>query len=423
MWDQMRLLWFSHFVPFPPRGGNFQRSFNLIRHVSKSYEISLLAFNLQGLDQGTLAEYTGELKKYCANVEIWELPRRWRSWRWWAELTWSPLYRAPYGARSFWSPLLAARWQHTLARHQGVLVHFDSIDLGLFVGAAADFRKVLNHHNCESAMAYRRAQKEPNPVKKAYLWHQARKIERQEREVCHLFDVNLAVSDVDAQTLLSRSPKAHIHIVENGTDTSYFVPTDAPAEPRSLIFAGLLRWYPNVSAVQYFVREIWPLVKLQCPGVRFYVAGQRPSESLVERLTQDPNIVVVPSPDDIRPWVARGAVFVCPILDGGGTKLKILDALAMGKAVVSTAIGCEGLQVKHGENILVADTPRDFAREVLRALGNEPLRKQLGTMGRALVEKQYSWEVISGHLEQAYRCASHSPRCDRQGVRVGGREP
>ena len=410
----MKLLWFSHFVPFPPRGGSSQRSFNLIRHVSKSYEISLVAFNLQGLDQGTLAEYTTELKKYCANVEIWELPRRWRSWRWWAELTWSPLYRAPYGARSFWSPLLAARWQHTLARYQGVLVHFDSIDLGLFAGAAADFRKVLNHHTCESAMAYRRAEKESNPLKKAYLWHQARKLERLEQEICHQFDVNLAVSELDAQLLLSRDPRAHFHLVENGTDTSYYEPAAGSEEPRSLIFAGSLGWYPNVSAVQFFVREIWPSIKQQCPGAHFCVAGQRPSESLLQWLMEDPDIVVVPSPEDIRPWIARAALFVCPMLDGGGTKLKILDAMAMGKPVVSTSIGCEGLAVSPGKNILVADTPEDFATAVHNLLEDPVTRQRLAAAGRKLVEDQYSWDVIGSHLEGAYRCVQNRNACERR---------
>jgi len=263
-------------------------------------------------------------------------------------------------------------------------------------------------------MAYRRAQKEPNLFKKAYLWHQARKLERLEQEICHQFDVNLAVSELDAQLLLSRDPRAHFHLVENGTDTSYYEPAAGSEEPRSLIFAGSLGWYPNVSAVQFFVREVWPLIKRGCAGVRFYVAGQRPPEPLVRWLKQDPNIVVVPSPEDIRPWIARAAVFVCPMLDGGGTKLKILDAMAMGKTVVSTAVGAEGLHVKHGENILLADAPQDFAREVLRALEDAALRRRIAAAGRILVEKEYSWEVIGGHLEQAYRCVQNRNACERR---------
>jgi glycosyltransferase involved in cell wall biosynthesis len=293
------------------------------------------------------------------------------------------------------------------------LVHFDSIDLGMFAPAAEGFRKALNHHNCESAMAYRRAEKESNPLKKAYLWHQARKVERMERALCPRFDVNLAVSELDVQTLQQGSPKAHFHIVENGTDTDYFRPaSDNLEEPDSLIFAGSLRWYPNVSAIRFFVSEVWPRLKRQCPAVRLYLAGQKPPDSLVEWLRKYPDIIVIPTPEDIRPWVWKAAVFVCPILDGGGTKLKILDALALGKAVVSTRIGCEGLQVREGVDVLLADTPENFTAQVKRALEDTELRKRLGESGRRVVEEKYSWDVVGRHLHDAYR-SMLSPAADQ----------
>ena len=374
----------------------------------------MVAFNLLGEPNQQLAEYASELKKYCEDLEFWSLPFPWRSARWWAGLACSPVLRHPYGPRTFWSPELGARWEQILRRHPGALVQYDSIDLGLFANTATGFRKVLNHHNCESAMAHRRARREPNPVKKGYLWLQARKIASLEGAVCHLFEVNTAVSELDARRLRRSNPKAHIHLVENGTDVTYFQPTDSSEVPRSLIFSGTLNWYPNISAIQFFVREIWPLIKQQCPDVRLYVAGNKPSDSLCRWLKQDSNIVVVPSPDDIRPWIERSTVFVCPFLDGGGTKLKILDAMAMAKPVVTTTTGCEGLRVTHRENILVADNPRDFAREVICALDNEPLRRQLGTAGRLLVERHYGWELIACQLEQAYQCALTGGSCDRE---------
>ncbi|MBZ5544877.1 MAG: glycosyltransferase family 4 protein [Acidobacteriia bacterium] len=410
----MKLVWLSHFVPYPPRGGAHQRSYNLIRHIASKHETLLFAINLEGHSPQLISEYSKELKKHCAEVEIWDLPHRWRGARWWAELALSPLYRHPYGSRTLWSPELGRRWEAVLGRHPGALVHFDSIDLALYLPPAARFKKVLNHHNCESAMAERRAEKEPNPLKRAYLRQQARKLRRLEQEACHLFDVNLTVSELDKRSLLESSPRAHFHVVENGTDTGYFSPAEAVPEPKSVVFAASLNWYPNLSAVRFLGWEIWPRLKSQCPGIRLFLAGQKPPKWLVQWAEQDPEIVLVANPVDIRPWMARGAVFVCPILDGGGTKLKILDALAMGKAVVTTAIGCESLEVKHGENILVADTPEDFARQVLRLLGDEALRKQLGACGRALVEELYSWEVIGRHLEQAYQYALKGGPCEEK---------
>jgi glycosyltransferase involved in cell wall biosynthesis len=407
----MKLLWLSHFIPYPPWGGSRQRSFNLIRYISQKYETHLFALNMQGETEERAAEYATELRKYCAEVEIWELPYRWRGARWWAQLAFSPFYRYHYGACALWSPELDARWRRVLQRHPGALLHFDSIDLARYVPAAAGFKKVLNHHNCESAMAARRAEKEPNPLKKAYLWGQARKLRRLEESLCREFDVNLAVCELDAQTLRERDPQAHFHIVENGTDTEYFHPSNAEPEPRTLVFAGGLSWYPNVTGIRFFVSKIWPLLKQRSPGIRLYLAGRSPAPEVVRLAKSDPAIVLIADPPDIRPWVWKAAVFVCPIIDGGGTRLKILDALAMGKAIVSTSIGAEGLDVKPGEHLLVADKPEDFAQQVRQALLDDSLRQRLAACGRALVEQLYSWEVIARHLGGAYQCVFEPGSC------------
>lgn len=413
----MRIVWLSQFIPYPPRGGSYQRSFNLIRHLAAEHEVCLAMLNMLGEEPGTLAEYKAEFERYCRQVEIWEPPYPWRGARWWAQLALSPWAHHHYAARALWSPELEARWAHLLRANEGALVHFDSIDLARYFPPANGFRRALNHQNCESAMAARRADNESHPLKKAYLRNQAAKIARAEREWCPKVEVNLAVSALDAERLRTECPGAHFHIVENGTDTDYFVPSDTKPEAKTLIFAASLRWYPNVSGILYFGREIWPLIRRKCPDVRLYLAGRQPAESILQWARRDSSITIVPSPDDIRPWVARGSVFVCPVIDGGGTRLKILDAMAMGKPVVSTGIGCEGLQVKHGENILVADSPEDFASAVLHLLENEALRSSLGAKGRALVEKLYNWDVISGHLVEAYTCAAGPPENRGRGER------
>jgi glycosyltransferase involved in cell wall biosynthesis len=401
----MHLLWLSHFIPYPPRGGAHQRSYNLLRHAAGLYETTFVAFNLQGNSPRELAEWQGELEKYCFRVIFWETPVKWKSLRWGANLALSVLRPEPYSCWCFWSPGIENKWEALLHAHPSALVHFDSIDLALFAGAAAGFRKVLNHHNCESAMARRRAEAEPNPAKKRYLDSEASKLLGLETRMCPRFDMNLAVSQADVQVLRSRSPKAQFHVVENGTDTGYFTPPPAPPEPDTLVFTGSLNWYPNISAIQFFVREVWPQVKRERPGVQLYTVGMKPSKSLVAFLGRDPQITLVDSPPDVRPWMANASVFICPMTDGGGTKVKILDAMAMGKAVVSTSVGAEGLEVKHGENILIADTSQDFAARVTEALRTRALQERLGREARLLVERKYSWPVVGVHLEEAYRLA------------------
>jgi polysaccharide biosynthesis protein PslH len=317
----------------------------------------------------------------------------------------SPFFRAPFSCRALFSTQMFLQWQQILRDHPGALLHLDSIDLGLFASATTGFRKVLSHHNCESAMAFRRAENEPNPLKKVYLRLQARKLANMERSICGTFDMNTVVSEGDAALLKAIQPTAHIHVVENGVDTDYFALSEIDEEPHSVAFTGSLDWYPNVSGMEFFVREIWPRVKNGFPNSRLYVAGKNPPEQALRWGKEDSSIVVIPNPEDIRPWLARASAFVCPILDGGGTRLKVLDAMAMAKAVVSTTIGCEGLRVANGENILIADAPQEFADKLRLLLSDEELRNRLGRAARTLVESEYSWERIGRQLEQAYRCA------------------
>jgi glycosyltransferase involved in cell wall biosynthesis len=401
----MKLIWLSHFIPYPPRGGAHQRSFNLLREAARRFETTLVAINHEGHPPDRLAAYASDLGRFCKHVLVWELPFAWRGAGWWARLALNVFGQYPFGCRARWSSELAARWKEVLDGHADSLVHFDSIDLAPYFPPAASFHKVLNHHNCESAMARRRAQLEPQVFKRKFLEIEATKIERLEKKFCPLFDVNLAVSDVDAKALGSHDPRARFCVVENGTDTHFFVPSEAAPEPDSIIFSGSLGWYPNQSAIRFFDENIWPLIKQRRPQARFYVAGQTPPQSLVNWAQHDPRVTLVADPEDMRPWAARAAVFVCPIVDGGGTRLKILDALAMGKAVVSTSIGVEGLNVRNGEHLLVADAPQDFANQVLRLFDDPALRQTLAANGRAMVEECYSWDAVGRHLEEAYRIA------------------
>ena len=407
----MKLLWFSHFIPYPPRGGAYQRSYHLLRQAAKSHEIHLVAFDLHNQGRSFLSECHSELGKFCASVEFWGMPIPWKSAHWWLRLMLSPLRSTPYSCLSFWSPALAERWTQTLRQIQPELIHFDSIDLGLFAPATQGFRKVLNHHNCESAMMERRGDNEPNPLKKLFLRTQAHKLARLEGELGPQCDVNLAVSELDAQTLGARAPGAHFHVVENGTDTAYFTPMEGREEPSSIIFAGSMNYYPNIAAVRFLVSKIWPLIRSRRPAARLWLAGQGPPEWMLQLEKTDPNIRVVPNPEDMRIWVGKASVFLCPILDGGGTKLKILDAMAMGKPVVSTSVGCEGLHVSPGKDILVADTPEDFATAVHNLLEDPATRQRLAAAARKLVEEQYGWDAIGHRLEEAYGCAVGHEAC------------
>jgi glycosyltransferase involved in cell wall biosynthesis len=254
-------------------------------------------------------------------------------------------------------------------------------------------------------MARRRAQLASGPLQKTYLNSEARKLARLETRVCPQCNVNLTVSADDAELLRQNNPAVHAHVVENGTDTEFFHPLPVEEEPNTIVFAGSLNWYPNLSALEYFRREVWQLLKRESPRIRFYVAGMRPPEWLAKWAAADSRVTLVADPDDIRPWIARAAVCICPILDGGGTRLKILDAMAMGKAMVSTRFASEGLRVQEGKELLLAATAEEFAAHVLCLLRDDRARSRMATAARSLVEREYSWQRIGEQLQAAYRCA------------------
>jgi glycosyltransferase involved in cell wall biosynthesis len=406
----MDLIWLSHFIPYPARGGAAQRSFHLMQEAARHHRISLIAFNRPVQDAAMLAESRRVFERFCHRVEFWELPLAWRGPRWWTQLALAPLYRWPHSALAYESPETAQRWEAVLSEYPQALVHIDSSDLAVFIEPVLRLRTrfptLLNHHNCESAMALRRASLESNPVKKFVLNHQARKLAAVEAALTHRVTLNLTVSDEDSTRLRTINPFAQTRLVENGTDVDYFHPQDDLLEERTIIFAASLHWYPNQSALDFFDREIWPLIKQRCPGVRFIVAGQKPPEFLVRWAKSDPAIELVPDPEDIRPCIARGSVYVCPILDGGGSRLKLMDAMAMGKAIVSTSVGAEGLRYRAGEHMLIADDPQKFADSVVTLMENSTLRSKLATAARRLALEEYSWRIIGNHLASAYAFAA-----------------
>ena len=412
----MRILWLSHLVPFPPRGGNVQRSYNLLRQAAHFAEVSLVALNLQGEAPERLREHREALETFCAGVEIWNLPYPWKGSRWWAEALRSPLYATTFSSRAFFSDGLCNRWERKLADYQDAVVHVDSIDLALYIAAIGRLRKVLNHHNCESALALRRAAQETNPVRRRFLQTEAWKLARLEHAHCGNFNVNMAVCEEDRKRLLAASPSAHFHVVENGVDTDYFQPIRGREEGCTAIFTGTLDWQPNLSAVRYLIGGIWPLVRQGCPDAKLILAGKNPPAEIFRLAGAIPGVEVFPNPWDMRPLLARAAVYVCPILEGGGTRLKILDAMAMGKAVVSTTIGCEGLRVKPQRDILRRDQPGEFASAVLRLFREEDLRSVLGRSSREVAEREYSWVRAGGQLKIAYECAARKAQPTLRGV-------
>jgi glycosyltransferase involved in cell wall biosynthesis len=250
----------------------------------------------------------------------------------------------------------------------------------------------------------RRSKFEKSALARYYLSLQAKKLKQLEISECGKFDVNIVVSESDRYELGKIALNANISIVPNGVDTNYFIPLREDDSP-SLIYTGGMNMFANRDAVLYFVKEIFPKISMRVPNVKFFAVGQDPPPELKRLSDTDKKIVVTGYVNDIRHLVGAATVYVVPLRVGGGTRLKVLDAMAMGKAIVSTSIGCEGLSVNNDVNILVADTPSAFAEKTVELMRNPYRRKSLGEMARKLVEIEYDWSIIGRNLQIIYENA------------------
>jgi glycosyltransferase involved in cell wall biosynthesis len=226
---------------------------------------------------------------------------------------------------------------------------------------------------------------------------------RFERGALRRFDLVLAVSDADRQTFGRLYPGAlttPVHVIQTGVDTTFFSPDASPEKPRHLVFTGSMDWLPNEDGMVYFTREILPQIRRLEPDATVSIIGRSPTPT-VRRLAEVAGVEVTGAVADVRPHVAAGSVYIVPLRIGGGTRLKIFEAMAMGKAIVSTTIGAEGLPVADGENIVIADHPESFARAVVDLLQHDDRRRRLGNTARRMVVERYDWSAVAGDFEEA----------------------
>jgi len=283
------------------------------------------------------------------------------------------------------------------------MIHVDSLDLYRWLRVMIDLPIAVTHHNIESELLRLRADHHPSRIVAAYLRYQACLLEEVEQEYCERVAVNVMMSGVDAERLKRLVPAAKTYVAPNGVDIDFFRPTAAHREQRErVIFLGPTYMYPNRDGLGFFLEQIWPRIRSVRPAATLHLVG-RNSEEDRRRYSEIPGVVPRGFVEDIRDPFAEAACSVVPLRIGGGTRLKILDSWAMGKAVVSTTVGCEGLAVQDGSNIMVRDSPTDFADAVIAVLGDSALRDRLGTGGRETVVRQYSWERVGEGLRNRYR--------------------
>jgi polysaccharide biosynthesis protein PslH len=388
----MKVLVVSAHFPFPPRSGVKMRNYQLTRQLARRHEVTLLCYAWPE-DRDGVEPLREELP-----VRIVERGERSRIARRWAQLR-SLASVEPFSAR-----LACARDMQQALDELCASESFDIVQLETSVLCAlsvpANVKVVLDSHNIEYEVFQRMGEGETAVARRAFNRLEYERFRRFEQRCWRRVHGCAVTSDREEPIIRAYAPSTPIAVVPNAVDLDTFAPSAAGVEPGTVVFNGTLDYRPNVDAAQHLVEEIWPLVLNRYPKARLTIVG-RGQEADLRRLRR-PGVTVTGEVPDVRPYLTRAAIVAVPVRIGGGTRLKVVEGLACGKAIVSTSLGCEGIAVRDREHLLIADDAQAFAVRLLELFTDPGLGQALGAAGRRLAESQYSWELAGDRLEELY---------------------
>jgi len=393
----MKILWVKAGGLVPPDTGGKIRSYNILRQLAKHHEVTFFSFYAAHAN-----DVHAELSQIFQRVILipLNLPPA-KSARELLDYAVRLFSREPYNLTKYCRPVVRRKLRALLQQET-----FDVILCDFLVAAGVipwdwSCPKVLFTHNVEAVIWRRHYEVARNPLWKALSWREWKRMEAAEQRYLQKADHVLAVSENDREAFARFLDPRKLTVMPTGADTEYFQPSGDKEIPNSLVFIGSMDWLPNEDGIFYFADEIFPLILAKAPDATLCIVGRKPSRRLQDLVVSVPNIQLTGWVEDVRPYLAQRAVYIVPLRIGGGTRLKIFEAMSMAKAVVSTSIGAEGLPVKNGEHLLLADDPASFAESTLQLLGNASQRVQIGQAAQHLVEENYSWATVSKGFAQA----------------------
>lgn len=408
---RLKILFLCHEYPSPSAGVSL-RSYNFLKNLYEIYnhEITLISFQ-KTMDK---SEKSHSLDEYCDLIGKINLP---------ASLNGASFKSILYTLKNamsldhiigrnhifsiYYSPEMKNKIQYVVASKKFDVVLVDSLPMAYYV-FDENIPKVVDAMDAVTESIHQRITIERNIAKKI-LWYilylekkrYAKNVQKNN------FDSWIAISSYDKSILNSYLPTLNIHTIPNGVDLEYYAPMNTNEEISSLVFVGDMNSNNNVEAVFYFIDNIYPLIRKKAQTVKLYIVGRNPPDKIM-RLSANKSITVTGYVNDVRPFLNQASVIVVPMISGMGIKNKILEPMAMGKAVVSTSIGARGLDVISGENIFIADRPEDFARSVLELLDKMELRQNIGNNAIKFVVDNHSWSSMTDKLNKILYAATKS---------------
>lgn len=396
----MRVLHFAPRVCWPLDTGAKLRNYHLARVLSEKANVTLLGF-------ADAEQPLGALEKFYEQVIA--VPRD-------PGYTLSKIIRGTLGSTplpvlNYTTGSMKRALENILRAQDFDIVQVEGIHLMTYLPIITAARQrplmICDWHNIESELMSRYSEREPNIVKRAYAGKTARLMSEFERRAMHEFDAHIAVGQRDAQQLCKLTPDARVFVIENGVDTAYYQEAavsgaNAADKPNRIVFVGSMDYHANIDGSVSFARDVWPGLHDRQPELVFTIVGRDPAPE-VRALAKNAGIEVTGTVDDVRPFYREAIAAVVPLKVGGGSRLKILEAMAAGVPVVSTTLGAEGLAVRQDENILIADTNEQLAETIVSVVESEELRQRLSRAGSALVSERYDWSRLGASLFEIYQ--------------------
>jgi glycosyltransferase involved in cell wall biosynthesis len=390
----MNILLVSLTVPVPATNGHKMRTWSLIRALAaQGHKTTVLCFASRRESTDDLSD----LYRVCESVELVPLETESLSSSSVLHRLYKVFHPVPYGVLRFCSKQMRRRIAYHINSNRPDLVVAETAYSMINIPAAISVPVAIDHHNIESLILKRYCNVERRFFPRLYAALEYVKMLAWDKKVCRNADLQFACSLVDREQVLSLCSTANCAVIPNTVELNEYSPTPPVQEP-TLLYVGGLDWLPNRDAIEFFVQEIFPSICKEVEGVRFVVAGRNPPAEFERRIRRVKGVELVANARDIRDVFSRAAVFVVPLRIGSGTRLKILEAAAMGKAIVSTSLGAEGLLFSHGKEILVADQPKAFSRGVIDLLNDPAKRAAIGLAARRKLEEAYGFSALNQSL-------------------------
>jgi glycosyltransferase involved in cell wall biosynthesis len=386
-------------VPYPLNTGGRIRTFHLLKEISHVHRVTLLTAVETAEEESALAALRERIPNL--GVRAVKVPPRRAPIRKIARAIWNPMDPLPYTWAAFRHSRFSDNVHSALRETQYDLLHCDHIQVAYALLGVDAPPRLINEHNIEHILIGRLAEHAPDTLRRAAILWQARKTRVSELRTLAAFQRCVVVSDVDRLEIGRMLPGLPVTVVPNGVDVATFTVRSGTYSPYLMVFTGAMDWRPNIDGIAWFVSEALPRIRQRIPQADLVVVGRNPSGALIRKLGAS-GVTFTGTVEDVRPYMERAALIVVPLRVGGGTRLKILEAWAMGKPVLSTSIGAEGLPAIDGRNIALADTAEELAEEAARLLNEPEAAARLGTAGRNVVEDRFAWERIAEQLLGAY---------------------